>query len=511
MITRKYKSIYILLAFALLLTACQAEPNYTKSSKPKQTETTTIIESSSGNVIIQGEDNSELKEFLEKRSDFFASPVREYGREQIVNVNSGKFLAHIAYPEGGLGQLDQICKDWAEGILELYREESKYDNGELVLTYNSRIIDNKYVVVEFDGEYNNEYYANPVSLLATFNANINTGDVLNLSDILEQKQIDKLTQYVLEINDLSVEQVDDELLNKWQCADGGIKVTLPKGKYLAANAGDSAVFASYDFLAGLAENITESTIEIASLETTEAAAESTESIENTSDSETAESSEVASSSENASAENGEQEAKYLALTFDDGPGDDTARLLDILAENNVKATFFVLGSRIDSNPELLPRMIAEGHEIGGHSWTHRSFTSLNNEELTNEIMQTRAKIFALTEVDSLAVRPPYGAFNDRVRAVAKDLGVYFVNWNVDPVDWKTRNAQMTYDGIVNTAANGNIILTHDIHSSTVDAMSLVIPKLLSEGYQFVTVKELLIMGFGEPEAGSVYYSIDVKR
>ncbi len=516
-----WKKVNLLVLFSLLFlfTACSSSIDKssisTNSSSPE-----VITESSEGVVVndgvtLKGEDDEKLKEFLEY-ADSLESPLREYGREQIINVNAGSFLAHISYPEGGLGQLDDTCENWAKEILNIYEEISKYDDGELIVTYNSYIIDNKYVVVEFTGEYNNQYYANAEAVIATFNADIMTGEVLNINEVLNQEQIERLTKHVMFKNSLDFRLIDNELLNKWQCAEGGIKVTLPPGKYLPAAEGSKTVFASYDYLDGLVGSNSpvnelstqqSSSVAISSISETESSL--TESSATTINEEiTTSSSDLVVESETTSSDLSNPEAKYIALSFDDGPGDDTARLLDILKENDVHVSFFVLGSRIDSNPELLSRMALEGHEVAGHSWTHKSFTSLNNQQVKAEIMQTRAKIYELTGVDSLAVRPPYGAFNDRVRAVARELGVYFVNWNVDPVDWKTRSAQKTYDAIINTAANGNIVLCHDIHSSTVDSMALVIPKLLSEGYQFVTVKELLGMGFGTPEAGTVYYSMD---
>ena len=195
----------------------------------------------------------------------------------------------------------------------------------------------------------------------------------------------------------------------------------------------------------------------------------------------------------------------LALTFDDGPSDHTNRLLDIFKEHGGHGTFFVLGERIDGRQSTLVRIAREGHEIGNHTWSHCLLTSLSPQDILDQIMSTRTKIHHVTGQDCLTVRPPYGASNDSVLAVGNSIGVSFINWSVDTLDWKTRDAQAVYNEIIDHAYNGAIILCHDLHGSTVDAMEEVIPKLLEEGYQLVTVTQLLESSRGSLEAGNMYY------
>jgi peptidoglycan/xylan/chitin deacetylase (PgdA/CDA1 family) len=153
----------------------------------------------------------------------------------------------------------------------------------------------------------------------------------------------------------------------------------------------------------------------------------------------------------------------------------------------------------------LVRIAQEGHEVGNHTWSHRQLTNLSEREILDQIMTTRAKIYDVTGQDCLTVRPPYGAFNDTVQAVGDAIGVSFINWSVDTLDWKSRDPQAVYEEVLSHAANGAIILCHDLHSSTVDAMELVIPKLLDEGYQLVTVTQLLEYKGDSLEAGKMYY------
>ena len=195
----------------------------------------------------------------------------------------------------------------------------------------------------------------------------------------------------------------------------------------------------------------------------------------------------------------------IALTFDDGPSAQTQRLLDIFQTYGGKGTFFVLGSTLDSRQEALKRIANDGHEIGNHSWSHSQFTEISSEEVRKEITDTRNKIYDITGVDSTLVRPPHGACNERIQAIGKELGVSFVNWSVDTVDWKSKNANAVYNEIMKDAADGHIILCHDLYKTTVDAMERAIPDLIEKGYQLVTVSELLTCRGGEIIAGNIYY------
>ena len=194
----------------------------------------------------------------------------------------------------------------------------------------------------------------------------------------------------------------------------------------------------------------------------------------------------------------------IALTFDDGPSKHTEHLLDIFSEHGGKATFFVVGNLIDNRPETLQRMVTDGHEIGGHSWDHRQLTKLSSEEITNEIMNTRAKIYSITGVDTTIMRPPYGSYNDEIKCICKEKGIVMINWAVDTLDWKTRDADKVYDAIMSQVKDGDIILCHDLYGTTVDAMERVIPDLIAQGYQLVTVSELLSYGEKDVKAGTVH-------
>lgn len=178
----------------------------------------------------------------------------------------------------------------------------------------------------------------------------------------------------------------------------------------------------------------------------------------------------------------------VALTFDDGPSPkNTPRILDALNRNDAKATFFVLGTEAKSNPEILRRMINEGHEIGNHSYDHKDLTKLSDEDIAYQIYHTQQIISDATGQTPALVRPPYGFFNVNLLERAP---FPFILWSVDTLDWKNRDSRIISDYILETVADGDVILLHDLYDSTAAAMEQVIPELIRRGYQLVTVSEL---------------------
>ena len=189
------------------------------------------------------------------------------------------------------------------------------------------------------------------------------------------------------------------------------------------------------------------------------------------------------------------EGPYIAITFDDGPhGTLTPRLLDILAKRNIKATFFVLGQCVQEYPEILKRMADEGHEIANHSWSHPAFAKLSNEAVRSQINQCQQAITGVTGKPASLLRPPYGSITQTQRQwITRDLGLKIILWSVDPLDWKFRNAVRVEQSILSQTKNGAIILAHDIHPTTIDAMPGTLDALLGRGYKFVSVSDLLAM------------------
>ncbi|MEG0451232.1 MAG: polysaccharide deacetylase family protein [Lysinibacillus sp.] len=181
--------------------------------------------------------------------------------------------------------------------------------------------------------------------------------------------------------------------------------------------------------------------------------------------------------------------KHVALTFDDGPHPKvTKQILTLLEKYDAKGTFFMLGSRVQYYPSLVAEIRDAGHEIGNHSWSHPVLTKLSAAEVTKEFESTEQAIFNAIGQNSTVFRPPYGAINDAVRTM---LPITSVNWTIDTLDWKHRSATSLLPIIQKSMHNNSIILMHDIHQSTADGLESVLAYLQSEGYEFITVSEML--------------------
>jgi peptidoglycan/xylan/chitin deacetylase (PgdA/CDA1 family) len=186
---------------------------------------------------------------------------------------------------------------------------------------------------------------------------------------------------------------------------------------------------------------------------------------------------------------------YIAMTFDDGPHpQNTPRLLDILRARNVKATFYVIGRSVDLYPQVVRRAVAEGHEIGNHSHTHRLLSKLSDSELRMEMARCQDAVGRAAGVRMRTMRPPYGGLLQRQRElVHAEFGYPTILWAVDPLDWKRPGPSVVTSRILSGTTAGSIVLSHDLHAQTVDAMPATIDGLLRRGFKFVTVSQLLAM------------------
>lgn len=185
----------------------------------------------------------------------------------------------------------------------------------------------------------------------------------------------------------------------------------------------------------------------------------------------------------------------IALTFDDGPYPKvTGHILDVLEKNGVCATFFVLGSRIEGHEDMLTRMNELGCEIGNHSFSHADLTRLSKADCQRELSDTDAEIRRVTGHEASVVRPPYGYYNKTVMSAA---GRPLILWTVDTNDWRGKAPGEIADYVIQQAKEGSVILMHDQQTQTADAMEMIIPTLIEEGFRFVTVSELIRLTGGQ--------------
>jgi peptidoglycan-N-acetylglucosamine deacetylase len=207
--------------------------------------------------------------------------------------------------------------------------------------------------------------------------------------------------------------------------------------------------------------------------------------------------------------------KSIALTFDDGPGPHAERLLDELAARRARATFFDVGQNAAARPELVRRQREEGHEIGNHSWSHPDLTRLAPDEVRAELDRTGEAIRDATGAEApTLLRPPYGTHDAAVRDVARRMGMPLILWSVDTEDWKDdRDAAHVTNAVLSGARPGAIVLMHDIHATTPDALPAILDGLAADGYTFVTVSELYAgtgagtdTGAGVLQPGELYHA-----
>jgi len=185
----------------------------------------------------------------------------------------------------------------------------------------------------------------------------------------------------------------------------------------------------------------------------------------------------------------------VAMTFDDGPHPSlTPKLLDILKERNIKCTFFLIGQNVKAYPQIVRRMIAEGHEIGAHTYTHCSLTSRSDAQIRSELQRSEEVLMAAANYRPQLIRPPYGAINTRIKQLMfSEFGYSTIMWSVDPQDWRRPGVSVVTSRLVTGAQPGAIMLAHDIHPPTLQAMPAMFDQLLAKGYQFVTVSQLMNM------------------
>lgn len=193
----------------------------------------------------------------------------------------------------------------------------------------------------------------------------------------------------------------------------------------------------------------------------------------------------------------------VALTFDDGPyAKVTRRILKSLQENGGRATFFVVGNRIETYAETMKLAYDQGNQIGSHTFDHSDLRTMTVKQLKKEIKKTNKAVSAVIGCDTTALRPPYGNVNKKMR---KTIPVPMIYWSLDSEDWKSRDAKSIIKQC-KSVKDGEIILMHDLYPSTAEAVESIVPKLVKSGYQLVTIDELFYYKGIQAKGGKVYYS-----
>ncbi|MCC8100899.1 MAG: polysaccharide deacetylase family protein [Clostridiales bacterium] len=198
----------------------------------------------------------------------------------------------------------------------------------------------------------------------------------------------------------------------------------------------------------------------------------------------------------------DMDGKMIALTYDDGPSANTSTILKTLQQYNAVATFFVVGNRVSTYASTVKAAYDLGCEIGNHTWEHLILTRYPASTIQSQITRTSEAVRAVTGVSPVVMRPPGGNYNSTVKSA---VNMPIINWSIDTRDWATRNASSTIAAVLNHVKDGDIVLMHDLYSSTAEASKTIIPTLINRGYQLVTVSELAESRGGMTN-GTVYTS-----
>lgn len=192
----------------------------------------------------------------------------------------------------------------------------------------------------------------------------------------------------------------------------------------------------------------------------------------------------------------------VALTFDDGPHKSTTiPILDTLREYNGVGTFFILGNRIKNNENLLKRMVLEENEIGNHSFNHKQLTTISSSEVKLQIDKTQNAVLEVIGSKPKVMRPTYGSYNSQLRS---QIDMPMILWSIDTLDWKSKDANLIASHVLDNVKDGDIVLMHDIYSTTAEAVKILVPELISRGFQLVTVSELYELKGESLEVGNIY-------
>lgn len=191
----------------------------------------------------------------------------------------------------------------------------------------------------------------------------------------------------------------------------------------------------------------------------------------------------------------------ICLTFDDGPSRATKTVLDVLGKYQARATFFVIGSLVVNNESMVRRIVKEGHEIGNHTYSHVKLTSVSTKELLSQIERTNQAVYRASGYEVSLFRPPYNLYND---SVLKTIPLPVVCWSIDPKDWQKTDPESIARAALRGIRDGDIILLHDSRTATGEAVKILVPELISRGYQLVTVSEMFAARGIELRPGSLY-------
>ncbi|MBR3108911.1 MAG: polysaccharide deacetylase family protein [Clostridia bacterium] len=410
-----------------------------------------------------------------------ASAIRDFGSATTVSRLEGDFTYSISYPVTGIATADERIRTWTQETLKTFEADyNKFHQGtagaSYTVEYQAISLDSRYKSVLLFGEYRVKEWT--CETLLALNLDTSSEQILNNQDIFSadpmraQFCLDGLAEKLMsQPTDGYVLNPDASWLKYAVLGRDGVQLFLPKGLYTPLGMGTRFILMRYNLI-GECMGFDSETIR-------------------------------------SNIRKIDPSKPMIALTFDDGPSDETDRILKVLADYDQRATFCVIGNKVESYAGVLKRTIAGGNEIASHTWSHRRLTELSAAGIRSQLEKTNEIVAQVTGGYQIKVlRPPYGKFNKTLRSVCAEMGLVIAEWEIDTLDWNNRNVNKTYNNIMKGARDGVIILCHDLYETTATAVERAIPDLVDKGFQLVTVSELLSFHKDGAQPGVVYARVD---
>ena len=403
-------------------------------------------------------------------------------RDQNIQKNVETLIIHdenmvigINYPKTGISPLDTKIKNQVDQIYQDFIKEygitkNENESAELNIDYHYNIVSVHYINIVLEKFISSSSLAHPINEIYTYVYDSNDKRFLGLEDLITQEELEKLVPKIQkELMDQYPECFSVQKLNQNLSP---IFKNFPL--FTFTNEDLNLYFNPYEIADGSC-GIIDTAIP---LDHINLKIEDIEFGSNTTKEYTVlkETSKVI-----------DPHKKMIAITFDDGPGRYTKDILKTLTKYDANATFFVLGNKVEVYDETAREIVKQGSEIGNHSYNHKWLIKLKSDDFMDQVNQTQSIVKRITGITPKVLRPTYGSVNDTIR---KNTNLDIVLWNIDTLDWKIKDPKQIANRVIGKVEDGDIVLMHDTHKRTVEALKIILPELKKEGFQFVTVSEL---------------------
>lgn len=406
---------------------------------------------------------------------FFLNFIKFSNRNRIETIIEEKdnMLISINYPKTSFGKLDELIFSYIDEKYTNFKNEYNElwflaSKSEMNIDYTYKLVSDRYINITLHTYINSNNLENSISEIYTIIYDKVKSKIIELKDIIDEKNLNIVFENIkLDINNKYESCISKELLNS------KISKNYNSFDFYTFDSKNLYIYFNPNEFKNNNCDVINIKIPLSKI-TTKINIEEKETFKT----------ESYETSKNISLD---PNKPVVALTFDDGPSNYTDEILDVLYENNASATFFVLGNKVEIYNETIKKMVRNGNEIGNHSYNHRWLTRLSLDQLNDQIDKTQNIVKDITGYTPKILRPTYGSVNKKLR---NNVDLKIVLWDVDTMDWKIKNSKKIASRTINSVSDKDIILMHDTYERTLKAVKIIVPELIKQGYQFVTISEL---------------------